>query len=76
MIRLFVGGLPPDIDEGELAKRFSSFGVVTACEYAKSKPEGVKEFEPICRGFAYLNIEPVNDAAIRKCLTAVSVLLN
>ncbi|GAX85592.1 hypothetical protein CEUSTIGMA_g13007.t1 [Chlamydomonas eustigma] len=70
MVRLFVGGLPPDIDARELAKRFSPFGVVTACEYAKPKPEGVKEYSTIPRGFAYLNIEPIDDAAIRKCLTA------
>ena len=29
MVRLFVGGLPPDVDEEALRARFSSFGDIT-----------------------------------------------
>jgi len=75
MVRIFVGGIPPEVDPPELKSRFSPFGLVRHCEYAKPKPQGCPGFSPIRRGFAYLEIEPKDEAAIAKCLTVVSIMV-
>ena len=71
MVRLFVGGVPPDVEPPELRSRFSPFGEVRLCEYAKPKPEGYPGFPPVRRGFAYIELEPKDEAAISKCLSVV-----
>ena len=72
MVRLFIGGIPPNVERGELEQRFASFGIVTACDYASPKPQGHADFPAELRGFAYVELEPKDEAAIAKLLTVVS----
>lgn len=37
MVRLFVGGLPPDVTEKDLISRFTPFGAVSSCELLPPK---------------------------------------
>ncbi len=72
MVRLFVGGLAHDTTSDQLALRFQSFGKVTGCDVIGPKEEGVfRRPDTTCRGFGYLNLEPANDSALRKCLAVV-----
>ena len=71
MVRLFVGGIPPNVSSVELEQRFATFGIVLSCKYAAPKPQGSPEFPPIPRGFAHVELEPKDDAAVAKCLSMV-----
>jgi RNA recognition motif-containing protein len=68
-MRLYVGGLPPDVREEELRARFTPFGVVTSCEIMPSKdpqaPSGVS------RGMAYVELTPKDETSIARCLSLV-----
>jgi RNA-binding protein Musashi len=52
--KLFVGGLPWGLDEGELRSYFEQYGVVTAMDLMKDRVTG----EP--RGFGFLTFEEVD----------------
>ena len=69
MVRLFIGGVPADVEPPELQSRFSPFGMVRLCEYAR--PKGIPGFPPIRRGFAHIELQPKDEAAIAKCLSVV-----
>lgn len=72
MVRLFVGGLARDITSEQLASRFETFGSVTKCTVIGPKStDPFKGADVTCRGFGYLELDPANDSALRKCLTVV-----
>lgn len=70
MVRLFVGGLPPGITQDEVRGRFVSFGAVSSCEVIPAKGAPVTQPQQ-CRGFAYVDLDPKDDAALHKCLSLV-----
>ncbi len=74
MVRLYVGGLPTSVDERELAARFTPFGAVIACEFLAPKPQGIADFPPVRRGFAYVELD-ADDGAIKKCLSVVRAVM-
>lgn len=71
MVRLFVGGLPGGITDAELLGRFKAFGDVTGCELVPHKATSDDSAQAGCRGFAYLDLTPTDDTALRKCLSLV-----
>ena len=73
MVRLFVGGLAEDVTSEQLAQRFQFFGRVSSCDVLQPKANNTN-IPPTssCRGFGYVQLEIEDDAALRKCLTAVS----
>ena len=75
MVRLFVGGLAEDVTSEQLAQRFQFFGRVSSCDVLQPKAY-YSNISPTssCRGFGYVQLEVEDDAALRKCLTAVSVV--
>jgi RNA recognition motif-containing protein len=79
-MRIFVGGLPPDITAADVAARFAPFGTVTACDIAPEKQAGTATATskakrppppPPCRGFAHITFEPRDAAALARCLSLV-----
>lgn len=66
-IRLFVGGLPADVTAEELQMRFQPFGKVIGSEIVPQKEDGAN-----CRGFGYVDLEPVSEASLSKCFAVVS----
>lgn len=72
MVRLFVGGLAQDITSDQLASRFQTFGKVTnSTVIAPKENDTCISSTSACRGFGYLDLEPANESALRKCLTVV-----
>ncbi|GAQ83424.1 protein with RRM/RBD/RNP motifs [Klebsormidium nitens] len=61
-IRLFVGGLPADVTPEELQARFQPFGKVVGSEIVPQKEDA-----GTCRGFGYVDLEPVSEASLSKC---------
>lgn len=51
MKKIFVGGLPADIQNKDLEERFCRYGKVNKIEIAKS------QFDGSCRGFAHMSID-------------------
>ena len=70
MVRLYVGGLPPEVAESDVSGRFVSFGRVLECVLAPSK--GLDAVPGRCRGFGYVEFEPKDSAALARCLSQVS----
>lgn len=66
-IRLYVGGLPADINAKQLAGRFASFGALSAVELVPRK----SALADGCRGFAYVDFTPKDDQALHRCLSLV-----
>ncbi|KIY91869.1 hypothetical protein MNEG_16095, partial [Monoraphidium neglectum] len=66
-MRLFVGGLPPDITKRDVEGRFAPFGAVAGCDIVPSKGLGASPGE--CRGFAYVDFEPKDNASLARCLS-------
>lgn len=65
-----MGGLPPEINEEVLSGRFKPFGEVTSCEIIPVKgPQSSQQLQGACRGFAYVNLEPKDDASLSRCLS-------
>jgi hypothetical protein len=72
MVRLYVGGLPPDVSAEQLAQRFAPFGRVEGADLALPQAAGAGAApQPGCRGFGYVELEPQDDAALRRCLSTV-----
>ena len=73
MVRLFIGGLAADTTPALLAPRFTPFGEVLACDVVPAKPQDSSDGPPVpCRGFGYVSLAPKDEAALRRCLSAVS----
>lgn len=66
-VRLYVGGLPPDVDEEQLRARFTPFGAVSACSIAPPKVYGAVTFP---RNFGHVELEPKDEATLRRCISA------
>ena len=75
MVRLYVGGLVADVTAEQLAERFRYFGSVTACDVRPPKASHTSRSPSIdnCGGFGYIDLEPADDAALRRCLSTVSL---
>ena len=71
--RLYVGGLPGDVSETDIANRFTSFGKVVSCELVPSK--GLNAVDGTCRGFAYVDLELNDSHALARCVSLVRVEL-
>lgn len=71
-IRLYVGGLPPDIQEKDVIGRFTSFGAVSSCELSQPKNVDPAAPPPTCRGFAYVEMIPKDETSLGRCLSLVS----
>lgn len=66
-VRLYVGGLPPDVSEEQLRARFTPFGAVSSCSLAPPKVYGGASFP---RNFGHVELEPKDEAALRRCISA------
>lgn len=64
-IRLFVGGLGPEVSAGDLQERFATLGNVQSVALPPAKA-GFGH-----RGFAYVDFVPATDASLRKLFSAV-----
>lgn len=73
-MRLYVGGLPPDITPRDVEGRFAPFGAVAGVELAPAKGIQLDELpRGSCRGFAHVDFEPKDVAALARCLSLVSI---
>jgi hypothetical protein len=77
-IRLFVGGLPSTVSSTQIGQRFESFGKVIAVELVPEKTGTVTSGNPLhpCRGFAYVQLRPNDDASLRRCISMVNLQFN
>lgn len=66
VVRLYVGGLAPDLAEADLRARFASFGTVKSIQVARDALD-----TNACRGFAYVNLE-ATEASVARCMKAYS----
>lgn len=73
-VRLFVGGLPSSVSSTQIGHRFESFGKVLAVELVPEKTDTMTASSPLqpCRGFAYVQLRPNDDASLRRCISMVS----
>ena len=71
--RLFVGGLPHDITPEQIAQRFQSFGSVQSVELVPEKEGSVHAGPTLkqCRGFAFVQLRPKDDAVLHRCMSMV-----
>lgn len=70
-----MGGLAEDVRSEELATRFKPFGRVQNCLVIAPKDnDPARSPRSPCRGFGFLDLEPSSDAALRKCMGAVSTI--
>lgn len=65
-VRLFVGGLVPEVTPEDLKTRFASFGAVAGCEIAPPKFYYGQVFQ---RGFGYVDLVPKDPTSLAKCLS-------
>ena len=73
MVRLYVGGLPADASVQDMLGRFSAFGKVQSGELAVPKA-AAGEAIAAARGFGYVELDPIDDAALRRCISVVSAI--
>ena len=74
-VRLYVGGLPGEVTSEQLAQRFQPFGSVGAVQLVPAKLGTMPAGSPpnACRGFAYVQLAPKDEAALHRCLSMVSI---
>ncbi len=72
-VRLFVGGLPSTVSYSQISQRFESFGEVHGVELVPGKEGMVHASQPLqpCRGFAYVELSPSDEASLRRCISMV-----
>lgn len=71
--RLYVGGLPEGVTEESIKARFNTFGRVLSVELPAARVlEGEGAEARSHRGFGYVELVPADDAAVRRCIGAVS----
>ena len=77
-VRLFVGGLPSSVSSTQVGQRFESFGKVLTVELVPEKTGTTTASSPVhpCRGFAYVQLRPNDDASLRRCISMVSFQAN
>lgn len=69
MVRLYVGGLPSEIAAKDVIGRFAPFGSVGGCELVATK--GLDAAPRVCRGFAYVDMQPKDEISLKRCLSLV-----
>lgn len=67
--RIYIGGLTATISQDDVAGRFKPFGDVLSCEIIKAKAVGADKNS--CRGFAYVTLQPKDDASLARMLSLV-----
>ena len=72
-VRLYVGGLPSTVSCTQISQRFESFGKVHGVELVAEKEGTVRASQPLqsCRGFAYVQFSPSDEASLRRCISMV-----
>ena len=72
-VRLYVGGLPSTASCSQISQRFESFGEVHSVELVPEKVGTVHATYPLqpCRGFAYVQLSPNDEASLRRCISMV-----
>ena len=72
-MRLYVGGLPNTVSCSQISQRFESFGEVHGVELVPEKEGTVRASQPLqpCRGFAYVQLNPSDEASLRRCISMV-----
>ena len=68
--RIYIGGLTADVSQSDVSGRFKPFGHVLSTEIIKSKAVGSDPNS--CRGFAYVTLEPKDEASLARMLSLVS----
>jgi hypothetical protein len=68
--RIYIGGLTADISQKDVVGRFTPFGEVVSVEVIKAKAVGADP--DTCRGFAYVTLNPKDDASMARMLSLVS----
>mmetsp|Transcript_3025 Transcript_3025/g.10905 ORF Transcript_3025/g.10905 Transcript_3025/m.10905 type:complete len:674 (-) Transcript_3025:95-2116(-) len=73
-LRLYIGGLSPNVTAIDLEKRLGAFGKVSDVEFARIKDycaefyaEGSQH-----RGFAFVSLEPSSGSALKRCFAALN----
>lgn len=76
-VRLYVGGLPSSVSCSHVGQRFESFGTVISTELVPEKRGTVSASSPLqpCRGFAYVQFIPKDEASLRRCVSMVRLSL-
>ncbi|KAJ9505441.1 hypothetical protein QJQ45_028288 [Haematococcus lacustris] len=74
-VKLFVGGLPPDIHEADLAQRFLTFGepasvLIPSTSVNTLQPNSQENKNS--RGFAYVTLTPKDTASVGRCLSLLA----
>lgn len=72
-MRLYIGGLPSTVSCTQISQRFESFGKVHDVELVAEKEGTVRASQPLqpCRGFAYVQLSPSDEASLRRCISMV-----
>jgi len=76
-VRLFLGGLPGDAAESELRGLLGAFGEVLSVDIVPQRrtpgrPPAPLGVDAVCRGFAYVSLQPKSGKELRRCLSLVS----
>eukprot|EP00884_Botryococcus_braunii_P009539 jgi/Botrbrau1/18587/Bobra.0367s0029.1 len=67
--RIYVGGLPPDVTAEQIKRRFETFGKVLSIDLPQPKAHDQEHnADSSHRGFGYVNLVPLDDAAVRRCI--------
>ena len=69
VIRVFVGGLAPDVQVHELSAKLESFGRVRDVEMLFEKSE--VDNSRACRGFAFVNLEAL-ESDVERCISTLN----
>mmetsp|Transcript_2907 Transcript_2907/g.10542 ORF Transcript_2907/g.10542 Transcript_2907/m.10542 type:complete len:109 (-) Transcript_2907:912-1238(-) len=70
VIRVFVGGLAPDVQVHELSAKLESFGRVREVELLFEKSD-VDNNSRACRGFAFVNLEAL-ESDVERCISTLN----
>lgn len=68
--RIYIGGLTANISQSDVCGRFKPFGDVLETEIIKAKAAGGADTSS-CRGFAYVTLEPKDEASLARMLSLV-----
>ena len=73
-VRLWLSGLPGTVSSSQVGQRFESFGKVESVELIPEKNGTMSASSPLqpCRGFAYVQLSPKDEASLRRCISMVS----
>jgi RNA recognition motif. (a.k.a. RRM, RBD, or RNP domain) len=67
--RIYIGGLDPEVATADVVGRFAPFGAVAGCELVPAKAGAAPGGS--CRGFAYVDFIPHNEAALARVFSLV-----